>query len=157
MAGSNLTQAFDILKEFMKLKKMRMTPERKAVLEAAYSIGTSFTVDMLKAQIDKELNVTRVTVYNNLELFFQAGIVIKRPVGGNAVEYEACIDKQTHHHLVCKMCGQVYEFKDPSIQMFMSAKKFRKFKMTNCAVVVYGICSKCQGRLTRAKRKQKNI
>ena len=37
---------------------------------------------------------------------------------------------------------------------FFEEKKYKKFKMTNCAVMIYGICSKCQARIAREKRKQ---
>ncbi len=153
--NSRFNQAKELLFEYIKLKKLRNTPERSAVLKAVCTVGTPFTVDLLKEYLDEVFPMTRVTVYNNLELFFKVGIVIKRPIGGNVVEYEACIETQTHHHLICKICGQLFEFKDASIERFLAQKKYKKFKMTNCSVVVYGICNKCQSRIGREKRKQK--
>ncbi len=156
MGESNkLTQARQILLDYIKMKKMRITPERIAVLEAAYVVNTPFTIDLLKTYMEATLPVSRATVYNNLELFFKLGLVIKHPIGGGTFEYEACIQTSTHHHLVCNVCDQVFEFKDASIEKFFSAKKYRKFRMTNCSVLVYGICNKCQSKLNREKRKLK--
>lgn len=152
---SRLTRAKQILLDYIELKKMRKTPERLAVLEATYSLGTPFTVDLLKEYLDEIFPVNRVTVYNNLELFFKAGIVIKHPIGGGTFEYEACVQTQTHHHLICNVCGQIFEFKDASVEQFFADKKYRKFKMTNCSVIIYGVCNKCQNRLSREKRKLK--
>jgi len=154
--NNRLEEARQILQEYIKRKHLRNTPERNAVLEATYSVGSSFTVDQLKDYLDDILPVTRVTVYNNLELLFRAGIVIKRPIGALGVEYEACIQTQTHHHLVCTVCGQIFEFKDTSIEPFFGQKRYKKFKMTHCSVVIYGVCSRCQSRINREKRKLKN-
>lgn len=152
--NTRLAEAQKILQEYIKLKRLRNTPERQAVLTAVYSVGTPFTIDSLWEYICDELRVTRVTVYNNLELFFRAGLVIKRPNGSIGMEYEACVQTQTHHNMCCTVCRQLFEFKDPTIAMFLGQKKYRKFKMTNCSVMIYGICSKCQAKMNREKRKQ---
>lgn len=153
--NGKLTQARQILLDYIKMKKMRVTPERTAVLEAAYAVNTPFTIDQLKTYMDDILPVSRVTVYNSLELFFKLGLVIKHPIGGGTFEYEACVQTTTHHHLVCNVCDQVFEFRDASIEKFFTDKKYRKFKMTNCSVLIYGVCNKCQGKLNREKRKLK--
>ncbi len=153
--NSKLTQAQQILLDYIKMKKMRVTPERTAVLEAAYAVNTPFTIDQLKTYMDDILPVSRATVYNNLELFFKLGLVIKHAIGGGAYEYEACVQTITHHHLVCNVCHQVFEFKDASIEKFFTDKKYRKFRMTNCSVLIYGVCNRCQGKLNREKRKLK--
>ncbi len=153
--NGKLTQARQILLDYIQMKKMRVTPERTAVLEAAYAVNTPFTIDQLKTYMDDILPVSRVTVYNSLELFFKLGLVIKHPIGGGTFEYEACVQTTTHHHLVCNVCDQVFEFRDASIEKFFTDKKYRKFKMTNCSVLIYGVCNKCQGKLNREKRKLK--
>ena len=152
--NQRLKQARDLLTDYVRMKGMRMTPERIAILEAAYVFDTPFTIDLMKEYLDHVYPVTRQTVYNNLELFFQIGIVMKRPIGSGAVEYETCFLTQTHHHLVCKSCGQIFEFKDSSIEPFLAQKRYKQFKMTNCTVVIYGLCKKCQGKINRKRRKQ---
>lgn len=152
---NKLQQAKELLTEHVRMKGKRMTPERIAVLEAAYSFDTPFTIDQLKEYLSDIYPVTRQTVYNNLEFFFQIGIVIKRPIGGGAVEYETCFQEQTHHHLVCKACGQIFEFRDASIEQFLLEKRYKRFKMTNSSVVIYGLCSKCQSKINRERRKTK--
>jgi len=154
--NSRLAEAQQILHDYIKLKGLRNTPERKKILETVYSVNTPFTVDMVWEYLTEEYRVTRVTVYNNLELFFKAGFVIKRSNGNEGMEYEACVQTQTHHNMCCTICNQLFEFKDPSIAMFLSKKRYRKFKMTNCSVMIYGICSRCQAKINREKRKQKN-
>ena len=152
--NSRLRQAKELLVEYIRMKGKRMTPERMAILEAAYEFDTPFTIDLMKEYLEPIYHVTRQTVYNNLELFFQVGIVMKRPIGSGAVEYETCFLTQTHHHLVCQSCGQIFEFKDATIEPFLAQKRYKQFKMTNCTVFIYGLCKKCQGKIQRERRKQ---
>ena len=149
-----LNEARRILQEYIKLKNLRNTPERKAVLEAIYVVPAPFTVDYVKEYLDEVYPVTRVTVYNNLELFFHIGIIVKRTSGSRGQEYETCVLTLTHHNLCCTNCQQVFEFRDSSIMRFFEGKRYKKFKMTNCAVMIYGICSKCQAKIAREKRRQ---
>ena len=149
-----LNEARRLLQEYIKLKNLRNTPERKAVLEAIYVVPAPFTVDSVKEYLDTVYPVTRVTVYNNLELFFHIGIIVKRTSGSRGQEYETCVLALTHHNLCCTNCQQVFEFRDSSIMRFFEGKRYKKFKMTNCAVMIYGICSKCQAKIAREKRRQ---
>lgn len=156
MAESNkLIEARRILQSYIKLNNLRNTPERKAVLEAVFVVSAPFTVDSVKEYLDNVYPVTRVTVYNNLECFFQAGIIIKRSSSGyRGIEYETSVQTLPHHNLCCTNCQQVFEFKDSSIKRFFEGKKYKKFTMTNCAVMIFGICAKCQSKIAREKRKQ---
>ena len=59
--------AADILTQYMMEKRCRKTPERYALIEAVYTIGEAFSVDSLQEFVADKMNVSRVTVYNNLE------------------------------------------------------------------------------------------
>src|SRR5574344_1800799 len=98
MNNEQVKQAQKQWLEYMKVKRMRNTVERKAVFEAVFSMGIPFTVDIMKSYLDTRLPISRVTVYNNLELMYQASIVIKRSIGSAGMEYEAIMPNQTHHH-----------------------------------------------------------
>ena len=74
--NTRLAEAQQILHNYIKLKGLRNTPERQKILEIVYSVNTPFTVDMVWEYLQDEYRVTRVTVYNSLELFFKAGLVI---------------------------------------------------------------------------------
>ena len=153
--SDKLAQAMDFLTEYIRMRGQRMTPERKAVLEAAYTFDTPFTVALMKEYLDNVFPITRQTIHNTLDFFYKIGLVLKRPIGSSTVEYETCFMTQTHHHLVCKTCGQVFEFRDASIELFLQQKRYKRFKMSDCSVVIYGTCNKCQSKLNRDKRKQK--
>lgn len=149
-----LKQAKEYLEDYIRSNGMRMTPVRLSILEAVFAFDTPYTIDQMKEYLDEVYLVARETIFNNLELFFRIGIVLKRPIGSGAVEYETCFETQTRHHLVCKMCGQIFEFRDASIEQYFSEKRYRKFKMSNCSVTIYGLCSRCQNKIKRERRKK---
>ena len=98
-----LKQAKEYLEDYIRSNGMRMTPVRLSILEAVFAFDTPYTIDQMKEYLDEVYPVARETIFNNLELFFRIGIVLKRPIGSGAVEYETCFETQTRHHLVCKM------------------------------------------------------
>jgi len=97
-----------------------------------------------KALIEMGEDVGLATVYRVLTQFEAAGLVSKLNFEGGYSVFE--LSQGEHHdHLVCVKCGRVEEFVDPLIekQQKMIAEK-AKFKMTDHALNIYGICPDCQ-------------
>ena len=68
---------------------MRKTPERYEILRAAGLANGIFTIDGLMKIMQEEgtFQVSRATVFNTMELFCDAGLVIKHPLA-TAAHYE---------------------------------------------------------------------
>jgi len=97
-------------KEFLKIEKHRITPERFEVLSFAMDSGDHFTADELYLKMrDAKSNVSRATVYNSLELLVNSGMLAKRNFGENKTFYESSFNRQNHVHLVCSVCGEIIE------------------------------------------------
>lgn len=140
----------EILHRFLEGKKMRKTPERFAMLAEIYSISGHFKADELYERMIPKFRVSRATVYKNLDLFAQAGLVMRTLVG-NTTEYEKCVGETPHYHMVCVLCGAVKEFTDENISKALDGVKYRRFKRRSASVNVYGICYKCQARIKRSR------
>ena len=147
-----LKTVIELFTQYMNSKRLRKTPERYALLEAAYTVGSQFSVDELQSYVSTQIAVSRVTVYNNLELFVKAGLVLKHPSPG-LVRYEACFLNRTHHQMQCTVCGKTMVFNDNGINETILNHRFRNFYPANCSVIVYGICSKCRAKQNREKKK----
>ena len=51
-----------------------------------------------------------------------------------------------HDHLVCVRCGRVTEFVDETIEQRQRKIAARNgFTMTDHSLIIYGVCSDCQG------------
>lgn len=97
-----------------------------------------------KALLESGEEVSLATVYRVLTQFESAGLVQRHNFEGGYSVFE--LSQGSHHdHLVCVRCGRVEEFCDPVIEERLSliAEKVR-FKMTDHALNLYGICPKCE-------------
>ncbi|MDF2450803.1 MAG: transcriptional repressor, partial [Bacteroidota bacterium] len=64
---------------------------------------------------NKKYRVSRATLYNNIELLLEAGLVIKHQFGKNLAQFEKAYKFKQHDHLICSDCEKVFEFCDPRI------------------------------------------
>lgn len=96
-----------------------------------------------KALLESGEDVGLATVYRVLTQFEAAGLVARHNFEGGFSVFE--LSQGEHHdHLVCVKCGLVEEFYDDEIEkrQKLIAEK-AKFKMTDHALNIYGICPKC--------------
>ena len=83
------------------------------------------------------------TVYNNLKLFEEQGLVI-RVANVNGVErYDA--NTSDHVHFVCEKCGAVIDIMDADIQGAKKACQVGQAKIKSIQIVLHGTCESCSG------------
>jgi len=110
-------QAEEILRDFLRAGKYRITPERFEVLEAALEYDGHFNADDLYILMkNSNSRVSRATVYKTLELLAQCELLSKRNFGDNITRFESSFKKQVHDHLICVDCGKIIEFADTRIK-----------------------------------------
>ena len=78
------------LTAFLQSNGYRQSSERYVILHAVCHIGGPFDIDMLHAYIETEMqfHVCRATLYNNIGLLVESGLVIRHP-GKNPAMYES--------------------------------------------------------------------
>jgi Fur family ferric uptake transcriptional regulator len=110
-------QAAEILREFLKKGKNRITPERFEVMDAALDYSGHFGADDLYIIMkNMKSRVSRATVYNTLELLSQCDLLSKRNFGDNITRYESSFKRQSHDHLICMDCGRIVEFANDELK-----------------------------------------
>lgn len=86
------------------------------------------------------------TLYRNLPLLEQAGIVRKVPGSGAAVWYEHIWGREHHDHLVCNRCGRRVEFSYPAIEVLQEAvAREHGFELRGHRLELFGVCRECKG------------
>jgi Fur family ferric uptake transcriptional regulator len=104
-------QAAEILREFLKQVKNRITPERFEVMDSALDYEGHFGADDLYIIMkNNKSRVSRATVYKTLEILVQCDLLSKRNFGDNMTRYESSFKRQSHDHLICMDCGRIVEF-----------------------------------------------
>jgi len=105
--------------EFLKLKELKFTSERKLILKAIFSFHKHFDVEELFEKLREQgNNVSRATIYRTIPLLLQSGLLSEtlRCQDKNKIRYENIFNKKHHDHLVCVKCGKIIEFFDERIE-----------------------------------------
>ncbi|MBW1876898.1 MAG: transcriptional repressor [Deltaproteobacteria bacterium] len=121
---------------------MRFTRERAEILRGSCSAGGHFVVEALA----KRVGVSVATVYRNLPLMVEAGIIrrtVDTPDGRGA--YEHVWGREHHDHLVCVRCGEVVEFHFTALEVLQEhVAQEHGFALMDHRMELLGLCPRCQ-------------
>ncbi|GAB3636780.1 hypothetical protein GCM10027422_23700 [Hymenobacter arcticus] len=154
-ASSQATLNTDRLEEVKKIftahlenKGLRKTAERYAILEEIYVRSGHFDVEELYAGMkERNLQVSRATVYNTLDLLVEQGLVSKHQFGRNLAQYEKSYGYRQHDHVICTECHKVVEFCDPRIHGIQTmVGDLLNFHILHHSLNLYGICGDCRAK-----------
>jgi len=106
-----------IFRRYLHNHKLKFTPERAMILDAALRHDGLFEPDELVAQL-KELThrVSRATVYRTLAHLQDAGILKQVFFDNKQSYYEVIAGRQVHDYLICVATGKVIEFNSDKLK-----------------------------------------
>ncbi len=83
------------------------------------------------------------TVYRNLTLFKQQGLIVSLGVVGGVERFDGCT--VPHVHFVCQCCGRIQDLHQVQIPTELSAQAERQScgRITQCQLSFYGTCQDC--------------
>ena len=142
----DMTKAIQSFTEYLNSKDLKLTRERRVVLEEIFlHRGHLDAEDLLHTLRQKKRRASRATVYRTLELLVDSGIVRKVDLGHGHSHYEHVLGHAHHEHMICLKCGKVIEFSDRKIEG--SLKKMCQkggFEHTFHHFQVFGYCKDCR-------------
>jgi len=126
----------------------RTTQQRHLILEIIEWADRHLDADEIYRRARQtSRNISLSTVYRNLQLFKEQGLVKEHQFDGMRRCYER-MPSSWHHHIVCVGCGRVFEFTCPSTEKIKSRLTREKgFKVTDVDVRFMGYCPECQRQL----------
>ena len=87
-------------------KPFRMTPQRKVILEELRKSKSHPTADEVYVQVRRKLpRISLATVYRNLELLSENGLVRRITSGPGPMRYDGGL--APHFHVRCVVCGAI--------------------------------------------------
>ena len=151
-----LSQARQNLADYLRLNSLRNTPERNALLEVIYQADAPLQAEELSdlmTQGAARLRISRATVYNNLKLFEEAGLV-RKVFQDDRVFFERTDKNKGVIRLICSGCGKTTEMNSDKVRRQIAVMRTRRFNASGWMLNVYGLCGKCSADL---KRKQNRL
>jgi Fur family transcriptional regulator, peroxide stress response regulator len=135
-----LDEAIDQLKK----SGVRITPQRHAVLEYLIQSMSHPTADEIYKSLEGRFpNMSVATVYNNLRVFKEVGLVKELNYGDASSRFD-CITTD-HYHIICKQCGKMVDFHYPGLdEVETLAEQVTGFKVSDHRMEIYGICPSCK-------------
>jgi Fur family transcriptional regulator, ferric uptake regulator len=123
---------------------IRLTTQRQVILEELSKVKTHPTASELYDMVRKRLpRIGLGTVYRNLELMAENGLILKIEVGGTQKRFDATTED--HYHIRCSLCGRVDDIDVPVMEeLATQAANSSAYLILGHHVEFTGICSVCQ-------------
>lgn len=133
-------------------KDTRNTRQKQLILECMKQAGGAhMTAEEIYDRIrSTDARISIATVYRNLRLLEENGTVKKVVVTDDSLGYYEMSDglsPHAHHHLVCRVCGGIYDFEADLLEGLEKLIETTKgFVIEDHRVVFYGVCAACRAK-----------
>jgi Fur family transcriptional regulator, ferric uptake regulator len=141
---------------FLQRKKLRLTAQRRAIIDSAFGTEEHFTAEqLLQWSRRRDKSVSRATVYRTLSLLTESGLVREMDFGRDHKFYDPNYAHHPNHsHIICQECDTIVEFDSDQIKKLEGAM-CRKlgFSVKTHRLQITGSCDqlKCLGACARKK------
>jgi len=125
---------------FLQDNDLKATIQRTEILKSIDQAG-HFNIDEIYEDVKKHYpTLSLATIYKNIILMVEKGVIIEVPINGKKSKYE--LKKDDHIHLICQSCGEIHDTKiSKEKEKILSVDNF---ELKTAQINLYGICEKCQ-------------
>ncbi len=124
----------------------RMTSQRRVIMEELKHSDNHPTADELYRLVrDRMPNVSLGTVYRNLDIMVNAGMVNRIETGNGRSRYDARMDK--HYHIRCVGCGRIDDV-EGEIETSIDTERLEipDFEVVGHRLELLGLCRVCRNK-----------
>ena len=122
------------------------THQRHVIYEAVIASHGHRSPEQVYAAVCKRIpHVSLATVYNNLRLFVEHGLL--REVTPHSPTLRVDGNLEPHHHLVCSRCKSVHDISGDFIDLKRILRLAPEgFDLTQAVIEVFGLCRRCRAK-----------
>ena len=120
------------------------TIQRSLVLDVVNRLKSHATADEVYAEVAAtHPNISKATVYRNLNLLSEMGMIRKLEIPGGADRFDHICKE--HCHVKCEKCGRVFDIEIPYIDGLENRVENRNgFEITGYDILFRAICPDCR-------------
>ncbi len=124
-------------------KKVLMTRQRRVLLDELRKTVLHPSADELYDRVRLIMpHISLATVYRNLEILCEAGLIQKVHVGGAQKRFDG--NPLQHVHIRCMDCGRVDDLPaDVPVDLGAVSSAAGGYRVVGCHIEVTGYCPKC--------------
>lgn len=128
----------------LKESELKATFQRMNILEVIEKSGHMSVEDIYEEVTKVHPSLSLATIYKNIILMVEKGVVVEVPITGKKSKYE--LSKIDHIHLVCTECGYVEDkpCAEDTDKLFDEITNKEHFVLNTRQINLYGVCSDCQ-------------
>ncbi len=123
---------------------IRQTAQRQTILEELAMVDSHPTASDIFGMVRKRLpKIGLATVYRNLDLMANKGMILRIEVGGTEKRFDAIT--KPHYHIRCTCCNKVEDI-DVAVtdEMVKTATKASLYQIKGHSIEFIGTCVDCQ-------------
>ncbi len=146
--GQNEIDRETNMKELLRTKGYKATPQRELIFECFLAAGRHITVDELYQKVRlKDSSVGHSTVWRNLKLICKLGLAEEVNLGDGLTRYDR-ITPEPHGHLYCLECKKLVEFDMAKLLPALNeTAQGSRFQPVGFKIEIQGYCDSCGERL----------
>ncbi|MGE5575573.1 MAG: Fur family transcriptional regulator [Syntrophothermus sp.] len=124
-------------------EKFRMTHQRQIILEELKNVTTHPTADEVYEMVRRRLpRISLGTVYRNLELLAEEGIIQKLELAGTQKRFDG--NPENHYHVRCIRCGRVDDVPiEPGMLIDQAVRGVSDYEIIGYRLKLIGLCPQC--------------
>jgi Fur family ferric uptake transcriptional regulator len=129
-------------------QKLRMTRQRRMILEEVRKAKSHPTAyEVYKKVQDWLPRISLGTVYRNLEILSESGMVQKLDWGGGQRRFDG--ETQNHYHIRCVRCGRVDDVPIKPVASLEETLRTRtEYEVIGHRLEFLGLCPQCKSKET---------
>jgi Fur family ferric uptake transcriptional regulator len=133
-------------KDFLLTKGLKLTKERKEILDEVLSFQKHFDPEELFIRLrSKGSKVSRASIYRTIPLLVESGLIEEVEKIDRHAHYEKISSDKHHDHMICLRCGKIIEFYSPTLEMLQNEIcEKEKFRCIKHLLEIHGYCKDCQ-------------
>ena len=122
----------------------RLTPQRRLILDAVERLGHATPDEVLAEARTQQLSLNISTVYRNLEVLDELGLVRHAHLSDRAPTYHS-VGGHEHFHLVCRSCHRVISVGPDVLQPLLERLDAEHGFVPDVGhLTVFGTCADCR-------------
>ncbi len=140
---------YDALVQGLKQARLKLTPQRMAILDLLAGNRTHPTAAAIYRQLQPQFpTMSQTTVYNTLQTLVGLGLIHELgQAGDDAAHYDP--DTAPHLNVICQMCGKIVDFNETGVVPSLNAVAAQSgFDIQGARIVYYGLCPTCRRKST---------